>query len=201
MSKEIIVLDGDGVVIDYHEGYAMAWERAFGGRPSVRNPDSYYARHYWDVPVLSDEGFKYLREHGFCSEIWESMPLLSGVIDACKLLTDAGFRLIVVTAAEVHIRQARINNLRRHNLPIEDVITIGRLGPGNVKMEAVNQLRPVAFVDDYIGYLQGLHPDIWRALIMGRPEGSPNSDPYFVPASANYKSLLEFAQQWVTRKS
>lgn len=36
--SNLIALDCDGVLLDYHEAYQRFWEITFGERPMVRNP-------------------------------------------------------------------------------------------------------------------------------------------------------------------
>ena len=37
MSRPLLALDADGVLLDFHRGYASAWERAFGSAPRERD--------------------------------------------------------------------------------------------------------------------------------------------------------------------
>jgi hypothetical protein len=42
-------VDADGVLLDFHLGYAGAWERAFGKRPLERDPLAYWPMDRWHV--------------------------------------------------------------------------------------------------------------------------------------------------------
>lgn len=201
MNPSLIVLDADGVLINYHEGYAMAWERAFGQRPQVRDPLGYHPRHYWDVPALDEAGRRHLADKGFVDEIWRSMPALPGAVEACELLQAAGHCLRCVTALYPKHEGARAANLAQLGFRMDAVHAVGPAEAGNPKLAKLSELRPVAFVDDYIAYLQGVPRPTWRALIDARPNHSPNRDAKFEQPDSRHNSLLEFARWWTTREA
>lgn len=200
VQHDLITLDADGVLIDYHEGYAQAWERAFGFRPTVRNPDGYHPRDYWDVPTLTTSELKHFRVHGLSAQTWRNMPAMPRALEACRLLTQAGFRLICVSALSPVYRDARAHNLKRLGFELIDVLAVGTSGLGNPKAKTLLELKPAAFVDDYLGYLQGLAPDTWRALIEGRSHNNPNIDGQLDPPSSRHACLLDFAHYWLTQR-
>lgn len=190
----LIALDADGVLLDYHEGYARGWEKAFGTRPSVRNPRAYHPMQYWDVPVLTAQERVHFSQHGMTEEIWSSMPALEGALEACQMLREAGFRLTCVTALPNRFEDARALNLRTLGFELEAVHAVGGSLARNPKVRALGELKPTAFVDDYLGYLQGLPPGIWRALVEGRPEHSPNRDPALQAPHSRHVDLQDFAR-------
>ena len=197
--QDLIVLDADGVLLDYHEGYARAWERAFGERPKVRNPDGYHPMDYWDVKHLTLDEQRKLGRDGFTHDIWMSMPAIDGAVEACRALRIAGYRLICVSAISSRFEMVRALNLENLGIQVEDMIGVGELGGSNPKATTLRRLAPVAFVDDYLGYLQGLHHETWRALVEGRPHNNPNHDPTLMPAHSRHASLKDFAQWWLHR--
>jgi hypothetical protein len=199
MQHDLIALDADGVLIDYHEGYAQAWERAFGFRPTVRNAEGYHPRDYWDVPTLTASELKHFRVHGLSEQTWRNMPAMPGALEACQQLSQAGFRLMCVTALSPAYGAARAHNLKRLGFELADVLAVGTSGLGNPKAKALLDLQPVAFVDDYLGYLQGLPPGTWRALIEGRTLNNPNIDGQLEPPSSRHACLLDFAHYWLTQ--
>lgn len=199
LNPSIIALDADGVLLDYHEGYARAWENAFGQRVYVVDPQAYWPRDRYGVPRLAAEQRRELQA-AMDKDFWSSLQPLPGVHEACALLREAGHRLICVTALSAEHELARLQNFWRHDLPIERVMATGResLSGASPKARALRELRPVAFVDDYLPYFEGVSrdSDTHYGLILREPNGSPNHGDGLRWVDAVYPDLLSFARRW-----
>lgn len=201
MHNKIIALDADGVLLDYNLAYASAWERAFGVYPQEKNPDAYWAIDRWDVQRLSGEKLDQFRAC-FDTSFWESVPAVAGAIEAFHALRSAGYHLVCVTALPDQFALARQNNLRNLGFPIETVIATGNVDKARSpkrKADVVDQLKPVAFVDDFLPYMAGVHPDIHLALILRNENGSPNAGEHLDKVASTHGSLLDFSRWWVER--
>lgn len=198
-SRWLLAIDADGVLLDFHDAYATAWERAFGHRPAIRHPDAYRCIDRWDVPRLDEKGRKYLR--GFFDEsLWSGMPAMPGALQACRDLVAAGHELVCVSAIVPQFEQARARNLERLGFPIGRVIATGNAqGSVSPKAAAVNSLRPRAFVDDFAPYFNGISCGIHAALIVGAPFRSPNVGAALQRADSTHGSLLDFSRHWLSR--
>ncbi len=197
MSKPLIALDADGVLLDYHTAYADAWARAFGERPRERDPQAYWPMDRWDVVRLDEAGRARMRacldEH-----FWSTMPALPGAVEACHRLHAAGFRLVCVSALEAEFEDARLRNLRALGLPIERVIATGNAGEDrSPKASALDALQPAAFVDDYLPYLRGVSPTVHTALVLRAPNGSPNHGRELSLARSVHQDLAAFTDHWL----
>lgn len=127
-----------------------------------------------------------------------------GVIDEDVVL---GHHLFQVTQDQrVGSVQARWRNLRELGFPIEQVVVVGKpVGPGNPKAAAILALRPLAMVDDYGPYLQGLQTGVkaglqtgvHTALIDRDPHGSPNRGPSAEGLHSRHADLAAFANWWL----
>lgn len=62
MSKGVIALDADGVLLDYGTAYAGAWRRAFGTYPRERDPDAYWPIDRWEVERLEGQRLQTFRQ-------------------------------------------------------------------------------------------------------------------------------------------
>ena len=199
MARPLIALDADGVLLDFHLGYAGAWRRAFGAAPAERDPLAYWPMDRWQVERLDEERRAHFRRH-FDDEFWSSVPAIDGAIAACQRLHDAGHELVCVSALDAEHEGARLRNLRALGFPIERVIATGNAaGLRSPKADAIAALAPGAFVDDYLPYLRGMPADVHTALVMRAPNGSPNEGDEMSLARSVHDDLSGFADYWLKR--
>ena len=199
MARPLIALDADGVLLDFHLGYASAWQRAFGEAPAERDPLAYWPMDRWHVDRLDPPRRAQFRA-AFDEQFWTSVPAIDGAIDACHRLHDAGYELICVSALELEYEAARLRNLRQLGFPIERVIATGNAaGERSPKADTIEALAPVAFVDDYVAYLRGVPAHVHTALIMRAPNGSPNVGADMALAKSTHDDLAGFADHWLAR--
>lgn len=101
----------------------------------------------------------------FDHDYWSTIPAIAGAIAA-------GYELVCVSAIEAHFAAARLQNLRTAGFPIERVIaTANTTLDASPKAAALQELRPVAFVDDFLPYLWGIPTEIHAALVLREPNG------------------------------
>lgn len=85
------------------------------------------------------------------AEAWRTMPMIDGSLEACLQLHRAGYELVCITSMAAPFVDQRLENFRLHGFPIDRVISTGYDGANlskNPKKQAIEQLNPVAFVDD-----------------------------------------------------
>jgi phosphoglycolate phosphatase-like HAD superfamily hydrolase len=197
MPRPVIALDADGVLLDFHLGYAGAWQRAFGAWPAERDPQAYWPMDRWDVPRLDATAREHFRRF-FDESFWRSVPAIDGALEACHRLAAAGFDLVCVSALEARFEQARLHNLRALGFPIERVLATGHDDTQrSPKADAIEALQPVVFVDDYLPYLRGVPTHVHTALVLRAPNGSPNSGPDLALAKSQHQDLAQFAADWL----
>ena len=109
MPKPVIALDADGVLLDYSLAYAGAWQRAFGRRPALRDPDAYWPIDRWHVEHLEDDERLAQLRRAFDDEFWSGIPAIAGAVEACVALDAAGYEL-PFTHIEKHVRPVRATN-------------------------------------------------------------------------------------------
>jgi len=199
MTRPILALDADGVLVDLHVGYARAWQRAFGVTPAERDPLAYWPMDRWDVGRVDAEQRLLLREQFQQAELWENLPAIAGAVDACHRLHDAGYDLVCVTALEQRFQAARLRNLKALGFPIRRVVATGHAeGERSPKADAIAALRPVAFVDDYIAYMRGVPTEVHTALVLRAPNGSPNVGDELKLARSLHQDLADFTDHWLS---
>jgi phosphoglycolate phosphatase-like HAD superfamily hydrolase len=199
MARPLIALDADGVLLDFHLGYASAWRRAFGVAPAERDPLAYWPMDRWEVDRL-DPARRLQFRAAFDEHFWTTVPAIDGAIDACHRLQAAGFDLVCVSALELEFEAARLRNLRDLGFPIERVIATGNAaGERSPKADTIAALQPIAFVDDYVPYMRGVPAHVHTALITRAPNGSPNTGADMALAKSLHDDLAGFADHWLAR--
>jgi phosphoglycolate phosphatase-like HAD superfamily hydrolase len=199
MTHGVIALDADGVLLDFHLGYAHAWQRAFGAHPRERDPQAYWPMDRWEVERLDAARRAHFRRH-FDEYFWTSLPAMPGAVEACHRLSNAGYALVCVSALDVAFEAARLRNLRQLGYPIERVIATGNEGvERSPKADAIDSLAPLAFVDDYLPYMRGVRADVHKALVLRAPNGSPNTGEELATVSSVHDDLAEFVTSWLQR--
>ena len=198
MTRPILALDADGVLVDLHIGYASAWRQAFGQTPAERDPLAYWPVDRWDVGAFDAEQRLLLRAQFEKPELWETLPAIAGAVEACHRLHDAGYELVCVTALDARLQGARARNLKALGFPIRRVVATGHAeGDRSPKADAIAALRPVAFVDDYIPYLRGMPTEVHCALVLRAPNGSPNVGDELKLARSIHQDLAAFSKHWL----
>lgn len=199
MTRPLIALDADGVLLDFHLGYASAWQRAFGVAPAERDPQAYWPMDRWEVDRLDSVRRLQFRA-AFDEHFWTTVPAIAGAVEACHRLRDAGFDLVCVSALEAEFEAARLRNLRDLGFPIERVIATGNAaGERSPKADTIAALQPIAFVDDYVPYMRGVPGHVHTALVMRAPNGSPNTGPDMALAKSVHDDLAGFVDHWLAR--
>lgn len=199
--RPIVALDADGVLLDYHASYRDAWTRAFGERPPLRDANAYWPMDRWEVRRLADQELERFRAC-FDEEFWSTIPAIGGAVEACHALSNAGFRLVCVSAIGEKFRDARLRNLREAGFPIEEVIaTTHEVGVESPKAAAIRSLNAVAFVDDFLPFLRGMPATVHKALVLREPNGSPNQGSELSSVQSTHADLAGFASWWLQSSS
>lgn len=200
--KPIIALDADGVLLDYHHAYRHLFKKSFDYLPELADPQAYHPMDRWKVPRLDPAQRTHLRA---CQdeEFWSTLPAIDGALAGANALHDAGFELVCVSALPVAFEAARLANIQALGFPISKVFATPETAQSDpaksVKAAALEQLRPVAFVDDYAPYLRGIPPGVHAALVLREPNGSPNTGEALDLAHSTHSNLAGFAQWWLER--
>jgi hypothetical protein len=199
--KKLLALDCDGVLLNYNAGYGLAWRKAFGYLPELINPNAYWAHNMWGVKWLDDlpgGDLERLRK-AFDEEFWSTLPAIEGAVEAANKLAKH-YDLVCVTAIPSEVAVARGKNLRDAGFPSMPVyptgVGSGSEGGKSPKHLVINELRPVAFVDDLASYLDGIGDHTHKALIHRNVETSPNVDKLHM-ADSHHNSLAEFTDWWL----
>lgn len=195
--KKTIALDADGVLLDYHAAYRLAWERAFSILPELKDELAYWPLDRWNVERVTGAKLEQFRTC-FDEHFWSTIPATLNSVEACLKLHDAGYELVCVSAVQTQFQQARLSNLQSCGFPIEHVIATPNVaGSVSPKAEALLKLKPIAFVDDYLPYMRGVSDNIHKALILREPNGSPNTGEELSNVHSQHTDLASFTNWWL----
>lgn len=151
----------------------------------------------WQVPRLEGAALKRFNQ-AFNEAFWSSIPALPGALEACQMLSRAGYELVCVTALPDEFGSARRENLRSLSFPVEMIHTVlhanSEISP---KAKIIQKLQPVAFVDDYLPYFAGVLPETHRALILRGVNGTPNVGENLRFVDSQHTDLLAFSTWWL----
>lgn len=193
--RPLIVLDGDGVTLNYNLAFGVRWREHFALTDlPVKEPRAYHAHIYWGI-TPPPKGHPFWADFDRFS--WHTMPPMAGAQEACHRLHDAGFRLVCVTSIPAHRAEARQENFRRLGFPIEQVIATGPVGKGtrNPKKAVIDRLAPSWVVDDELRKLADLNGPSLVLVDPGHPD-SPNGPEWDRSHLAmEVGSLAEFAER------
>ena len=199
--KKTIALDADGVLLDYHAAYRLAWCKAFGVLPELKDSNAYWPIDRWHVKKLEGSELAHFRSQ-FDQEFWSTIPAINGAVEACTNLVEHGYELICVSAIESKYEAARFDNLKMHGFPIGRVIaTSSEMQQESPKAKALRDLNPIVFVDDYAPYFNGVEQHLHKALLLRESNGSPNVGGNLKLADSMHNDLLEFSYWWIDRAS
>lgn len=200
--KPIVVLDADGVLLDYHQAYKEAWFQAFGEKLEEVNANAYSPVQRWGARQLQLPDEFHRLERAMSDDFWLHMQAMDGAAHACQRLYNAGFELICVSALPHKYQYHRYENLQKLGIPIKSVYATGsewRIGKTSPKAVIVNQIKPVVFVDDFAPFLRGVDNEIHKALIMGGSDNSPNVGEDFLLSDSQHPDLQSFVNTWLKK--
>lgn len=144
-----VVLDVDGVVLDFYRGAARVLEEMLG-RPMVKVDDRPATRYRYGLTMEEYQQMRVVMRthpHG-----WGNLPVLPGAVDAIERLIAQGAEVSFLSScgqALFELRRANLDLLGLSHCPlicVED-------GDKNAKGVVLQELRPQVFVDDHMKML------------------------------------------------
>lgn len=198
--KKTIVLDCDGVILDYNTQFAVVYEHAFSKKLEIIEPRAYHAVDCWGVQFTPDEKSQFYKS--FDTLGWGGMPAFPGVKESIDILKNLGYKIIIVTSMNDKARDLRIKNLQALGIYFDELYATGRvLRHENPKKEILNQIKPDYFVDDLITNFEGLDSSIQRVLIHDNLVGNPNDKHlYTIDVHKTYANLCDFVDYEILQK-
>ena len=175
MARPLIALDADGVLLDFHLGYAGAWARAFGSAPGRARP----ARLLADRP-LAGRAARRAERRPFPAPLRRAVLVVgAGDRRRARRLPPSprrrlrpglrlGARCRARGGAPAQPARPRLSDRAGHRHRQR-----GRASAAPRPTRSPPSARQ-AFVDDYLPYLRGVPGHVHTALVLRAPNGSPN---------------------------
>ena len=199
MARPLIALDADGVLLDFHLGYAGAWAARLRQRAGRARP----ARLLADRPLAGRAARRgaaaHFRRH-FDEQFWSSVPAIEGAVEACQRLHDAGFDLVCVSALDP--------STKRHGCATCATTAFRSSGsspPATRRASAAR--RPMRSTPcarwpsstTTCRTCAACRTHVHTALVLRAPNGSPNVGAELALAKSVHDDLPGFADFWLTR--
>jgi phosphoglycolate phosphatase-like HAD superfamily hydrolase len=200
MSKKIIALDCDGVLLNYNETYGRIFQEYFGMSLKTLDPTAYHVTNMFDItwptPKDKSEFNKFFHSKG-----WGCMQPLPNAIQATHLLKQTGYHIVVVTSMPKTARTSRHNNLINLGFSIDETIATGRgKTMDNPKKPYIEKLKPDFFVDDLLKNFHTINTQTKFVLINTYAKDSPNLlCPNSVNLHSEHTNLLDFVQTHIAK--
>lgn len=172
--EKIIVLDCDGVLLDYNEAFGRVWQEYYNKELPVFDGSLYHAENYYNLKWSHiDERKKFFNHFNTCG--WSIMKDFPQSIEATHLLREAGYKILVVTSMSLSGQAMRHENLTRLGFAIDATIATGsKINNTNPKKTYIENLNPDFFVDDLLSNFEEINNQTNFVLIDNRASDSPN---------------------------
>lgn len=187
-----IILDADGVLLDYNQQMAKMYELAFGQSIQEIEKAHHFTKAYG--VQLTKEDLAQIYVH-FDVKGWSTMPAIKGAVEATQLMHKEGHELSCLSSMPSRFVDARRENFVFLNMPIDHVIGSGRDEKTgiNPKAQHLIELNPDIFVDDQLRNFDDVPHHICKVLIDNGFSDSPNVGRENI-ADFTFTSLLEFSK-------
>lgn len=197
MNEKVIVLDCDGVLLDYNQTYAALLEDFTGQKITINSPRAYYSHNYCDIqlePTKKSEFYQLFNQKG-----WNLMQALPYAIEATHKLKKAGYKIIVVTSIPKEVEAIRHNHLLKLGFSVDITIATGeKTSSSNPKQQYIEKIQPAYFVDDLWENFSDISCDTKFVLIDYEEYDSPNLNiSKNIKVHSKHTSLINFVNQHI----
>lgn len=197
MSEKIIVLDCDGVLLDYNHTYANLLEEFSGQTVKINSPRAYYSHNYCDIQLEEHQKAEFYRL--FNNKGWSMMQALPRAIEATQLLKKSGYQIVVVTSIPKQVESIRHQHLLNLGFAIDHTIATGeKMTSTNPKKDYIEKIGPQYFVDDLWENFSDIQNSTKFVLINCGEHDSPNHNiGTHINLHSTYKDLHSFVKHQI----
>lgn len=142
-----IVLDTDGVILDFGSNYVNFAEKLLGKKLN-HNISKYPLQ---DLLQVNEKEADYVWEKFNSLNEWERIPPFEEVEKAIEIINDFKLEVYIVTSIDKEHMFARKKSLNSIGLYPKEIICVGA-NHGH-KNKVITEINPIAFVDDRLDHL------------------------------------------------
>lgn len=147
MTKPVLALDVDGVLLNFSGFWVQTAEQALGRNLPLLSRAYHFGVRLGLTKAEYDACWDYFRS----IDGWSKVPAFPGVGEVLQQLADR-YRLVAVTGIPFDVLDARLANLQALDFPLEEVLATGHRDFS--KEQLLRERQAVAFVDDRLKHLQ-----------------------------------------------
>ena len=141
-----IILDTDGVILDFDKGYISAGQYLFD-KEIKEVKKSWSLTEKYNLTVEEDNKiWDYFAKGG-----WKNLPLIPGADEAFHELKSLGFSIHVVTGIRPEHSDMRLQNFSKYDLTPDSIDCVGH--GSSSKTFAIQKYKPIALVDDRLQHI------------------------------------------------
>lgn len=143
-----IVLDTDGVILNFGENYIHFAEKLLG-RKLNHNIVKYQLN---ELLQISEKEADYVWNKFNSMNEWEKIPAFKDIDKAIEIIKDYNLEVYIVTSIDEQYKESRQRNLNSIGLFPKEIICVGA-NHGH-KDKVITEINPIAFADDRLDHLQ-----------------------------------------------
>ncbi len=153
--SNIVMVDCDGVLLDFNKGFAESYKKVFDKELSVIRKNAFTAVRMYG---LEEQGnYRYFT--GLFSEkglnFWRDLPAYDNAVKVINELVEKGYDVRCLTSMPPEFKEDRLHNLQKLGFKIDIIYPVSRdmankKGIRNPKLAILEEHQPLAFIDDLI---------------------------------------------------
>lgn len=158
--RNTIVLDADGVLLNWLSRFAEFWEKKNGMKPGSLTVVHSDKRDQWERFGLKKKSWSSWGQDFNHHNGWADIPLFEGVQDVVDAMRSENMRVCIVSSVPDAAREHRIKDMMKMGFDINDIFLVRSGDEGQKKSDVINKLNAGYFFDDDIKNFDGVSESV-----------------------------------------
>lgn len=190
-----IVLDTDGVILDFSSNYLNFAEKVLG-KKLTPNSSKYTLKDFLGISEKEIKHVEYLFNK---LNEWERIAPFPDTHKAIEIINEYKLEVYIVTSIDKEHKKAREKNLNNIGLFPKEIICVGS-NHGH-KNKVITEIQPVAFVDDRLDHLHRSKDVEHLVWVDQKQEQIVDFDSYHAKVDSLYQWTLDFLPDIMNKKN